>query len=102
MSAVWEAWVPAGQTPARAAVEAKLANPEYKVEIQIVAALQLALRLLLRLTEMVDACIIAFVVPAEVTRQCHPPAGVGPISVFQVWSPAYSQRSDARSPPARE
>ena len=30
MNAVWEAWVPAGQTPARATVEAKLANPDYK------------------------------------------------------------------------
>ena len=39
MNAVWEAWVPAGQTPARATVEAKLANADYKVEIQIVAAL---------------------------------------------------------------
>jgi enamine deaminase RidA (YjgF/YER057c/UK114 family) len=39
MNAVWEAWVPAGQTPARATVEAKLANPDYKVEIQVVAAL---------------------------------------------------------------
>jgi enamine deaminase RidA (YjgF/YER057c/UK114 family) len=39
MNAVWEAWVPADQTPARATVEAKLANPDYKVEIQVVAAL---------------------------------------------------------------
>ena len=39
MNAVWEAWVPAGQTPARATVEAKLANADYKVEIQVVAAL---------------------------------------------------------------
>ena len=39
MNAVWEAWVPAGQTPARATVEAKLANPDLKVEIQLVAAL---------------------------------------------------------------
>jgi len=39
MNAVWEAWVPTGQTPARATVEAKLANADYKVEIQIVAAL---------------------------------------------------------------
>jgi enamine deaminase RidA (YjgF/YER057c/UK114 family) len=39
MNAVWEAWVPAGQTPARATVEAKLANPDYKVEIQAIAAL---------------------------------------------------------------
>ena len=38
MNAVWEEWVPAGQTPARATIEAKLASPEYRVEIQIVAA----------------------------------------------------------------
>ena len=39
MNAVWEAWVPAGHTPARATVEAKLANPDYKIEIQAVAAI---------------------------------------------------------------
>lgn len=39
LNAVWEGWVPAGQTPARATVEAKLARPELKVEIQVVAAL---------------------------------------------------------------
>jgi enamine deaminase RidA (YjgF/YER057c/UK114 family) len=39
MNAVWEKWVAAGQTPARATVEAKLANPAYKVEIMCVAAL---------------------------------------------------------------
>jgi enamine deaminase RidA (YjgF/YER057c/UK114 family) len=38
MNAVWDAWVPQGETPARATVEAKLARPDYKVEIQIVAA----------------------------------------------------------------
>ena len=38
MNAVWEAWVPEGQTPARATIEAKLASPEYKVEIQVIAA----------------------------------------------------------------
>jgi len=38
MNAVWEQWVVAGQTPARATVEAKLASPEYRVEIQVVAA----------------------------------------------------------------
>ena len=37
-NAVWETWVPAGQCPARATVEAKLAGPEYKVEIQVIAA----------------------------------------------------------------
>ena len=39
MNAVWEAWVPAGATPARATVQAKLATADYKFEIQIVAAL---------------------------------------------------------------
>ena len=39
MNAAWEAWVVAGQTPARATIEAKLANPAYKVEIMCVAAL---------------------------------------------------------------
>jgi enamine deaminase RidA (YjgF/YER057c/UK114 family) len=39
MNAAWEKWVIPGQTPARATVEAKLANPVYKVEIMCVAAL---------------------------------------------------------------
>ena len=38
MNAVWEKWVVAGATPARATVQATLASPEFKVEIQIVAA----------------------------------------------------------------
>jgi enamine deaminase RidA (YjgF/YER057c/UK114 family) len=38
MNAVWERWVMPGQTPARATVQAKLAAPGYKVEIQVVAA----------------------------------------------------------------
>ena len=38
LNAAWEAWVPAGHCPARATVEARLAAPQYKVEIQIVAA----------------------------------------------------------------
>jgi len=39
MNAVWEKWVAPGQTPARATVEANLANPAYKVEIMCTAAL---------------------------------------------------------------
>jgi enamine deaminase RidA (YjgF/YER057c/UK114 family) len=39
MNAVWDAWVPAGHTPARATGEAKLAGPEYKVEIIVTAAI---------------------------------------------------------------
>ncbi len=38
MNAVWDAWVASGHTPARATVEAKLAAPQYKVEIMVVAA----------------------------------------------------------------
>jgi enamine deaminase RidA (YjgF/YER057c/UK114 family) len=38
MNSVWDAWVPAGHTPARATVEARLAAPAYKVEIQVIAA----------------------------------------------------------------
>ena len=38
MNAVWDGWVSPGHTPARATVEAKLAAPQYKVEIMVVAA----------------------------------------------------------------
>ncbi|WP_054006047.1 RidA family protein [Cypionkella psychrotolerans] len=40
MNAVWDAWVPAGNTPARATGEAKLATPKYLVEIIVTAALK--------------------------------------------------------------
>jgi len=39
MNSAWDAWVPAGHTPARATVEALPATPEYKVEIVVIAAL---------------------------------------------------------------
>ena len=35
MNAVWDGWVSAGNTPARATVEAKLASPQYNVEIMV-------------------------------------------------------------------
>ena len=38
MNAVWDAWVPEGNTPARACGEAKLATPDYLVEFLITAA----------------------------------------------------------------
>jgi enamine deaminase RidA (YjgF/YER057c/UK114 family) len=38
MNAAWDAWVAPDNTPARATVEAKLASPDYKVEIMVVAA----------------------------------------------------------------
>lgn len=38
MNKAWGEWVPKGQAPARATVEAKLAAPKWKVEIVITAA----------------------------------------------------------------
>jgi enamine deaminase RidA (YjgF/YER057c/UK114 family) len=38
MNAVWDGWVSAGNTPARATVEARLAAPQYNVEIMVIAA----------------------------------------------------------------
>jgi enamine deaminase RidA (YjgF/YER057c/UK114 family) len=38
MNAEWDAWVSPGNTPARATVEAKLASPDYRLEIMVVAA----------------------------------------------------------------
>jgi enamine deaminase RidA (YjgF/YER057c/UK114 family) len=38
VNAVWDAWVPAGHTPARATGESRLAAPEYLVEVIVVAA----------------------------------------------------------------
>ena len=38
MNKVWDAWVAPGHAPARATGEAKLATPDYKVEIIVTAA----------------------------------------------------------------
>ena len=38
MNAAWDAWVASGSTPPRATVEARLAKPEWKVEIVVKAA----------------------------------------------------------------
>ena len=38
MNEVWDSWVPEGHAPGRACGEARLATPEYKVEIIIIAA----------------------------------------------------------------
>jgi enamine deaminase RidA (YjgF/YER057c/UK114 family) len=40
MNAAWDAWVAAGNAPPRATVEARLAKPEWKVEIVVKAAVQ--------------------------------------------------------------
>lgn len=37
MNAVWDAWVPEGNAPARACGEARPAAPEYRVEIIVTA-----------------------------------------------------------------
>jgi enamine deaminase RidA (YjgF/YER057c/UK114 family) len=40
MNSVWDTWVPQGHTPARATGEAKLATPDYKVEVIVTVALK--------------------------------------------------------------
>ena len=39
MNEVWDAWVSPGNTPARATVQARLSDPNMKVEIMVVAAI---------------------------------------------------------------
>jgi len=38
MNKAWDAWVAEGNAPPRATIEARLANPNYKVEIVVTAA----------------------------------------------------------------
>lgn len=38
MNAVWDAWVAPGHTPPRATVQAALANPAWKIEVVVTAA----------------------------------------------------------------
>ena len=38
MNAVWDNWVPEGTAPARACVQARLANSEMRVEVVVIAA----------------------------------------------------------------
>jgi enamine deaminase RidA (YjgF/YER057c/UK114 family) len=38
MNKAWGEWLPKGQAPARATIEAKLADPKWKVEIVVTAA----------------------------------------------------------------
>ena len=39
MNGVWDAWVTKGHTPPRATVQARLAKPEWKIEVVVTAAL---------------------------------------------------------------
>lgn len=38
MNRVWDGWVPAGHAPPRATVQAKLAKPEWRIEVVVTAA----------------------------------------------------------------
>ena len=38
MNGVWDAWLAPGDAPARACVEARLAAPQFTVEIAVIAA----------------------------------------------------------------
>ena len=38
MNRAWDAWIDMANLPARATVEARLASPDYKVEIAVIAA----------------------------------------------------------------
>lgn len=40
MNEVWDAWVVPGTAPPRATVQAALANPDYRIEIVVTAAVQ--------------------------------------------------------------
>jgi enamine deaminase RidA (YjgF/YER057c/UK114 family) len=39
MNGVWEQWIDGSNPPVRATVESRLASPEYRVEIAVIAAL---------------------------------------------------------------
>lgn len=39
MNAIWDSWVVEGHTPPRATVQAPLANPKFRVEIVVTAAI---------------------------------------------------------------
>lgn len=40
MNEVWDAWVVAGSAPPRATVQAALANPDYRIEVVVTAAVR--------------------------------------------------------------
>lgn len=39
MNEVWDSWIPANHTPPRATVQAALANPAWRIEVVVTAAL---------------------------------------------------------------
>jgi enamine deaminase RidA (YjgF/YER057c/UK114 family) len=40
MNEIWDVWVVAGSAPPRATVQAALANPDYKIEVVVTAAVK--------------------------------------------------------------
>ncbi|MBP9731787.1 MAG: RidA family protein, partial [Moraxellaceae bacterium] len=40
MNVVWDSWVVAGHAPPRATIQAKLANPDWKIEVVVTAAVR--------------------------------------------------------------
>ncbi len=38
MNTVWDTWLASGHAPARACTQSRLANPDYRIEIKVVAA----------------------------------------------------------------
>jgi enamine deaminase RidA (YjgF/YER057c/UK114 family) len=38
MNAIWDDWIPAGCAPTRACVQARLANPDWRLELVVTAA----------------------------------------------------------------
>jgi enamine deaminase RidA (YjgF/YER057c/UK114 family) len=44
MNAMWDAWIPAGHTPSRATVQARMADPRCGIEVVVVAAISPASR----------------------------------------------------------
>lgn len=38
MNELWDAWIPAGSAPVRACLQARLANPKFRVEMALTAA----------------------------------------------------------------
>lgn len=39
MNSAWDQWLPAGSAPARATVQARMCDPDFRVEISVIAAL---------------------------------------------------------------
>ena len=68
MNAVWDAWVTPGHTPPRATVEAKLAQPDYRIEVVVTAA-QIASAVSIAKTTLKDYLLFYEYAPDYLTRR---------------------------------